>query len=366
MATITAVLPETVVFLSGQFAYDKKTGRISRTCKDPQCRHSAQFTDIYGTCKFIKAGGIWLIRGGRAYANLIDFSHGDLRTTVFTTDFSFNDARFADLPQGAVVLCLSEDGRLILRKEQYVPYIDENGVQRKKQDNFEILLYDEKTKESTVAFAPRQVVYTHSYKNTVFCTLKSDYTTYAFFDNCSKQVPLGKVERFAGFFNDKAMFVDMDTKKLKLYDTVTHEVSEADEKYLAIVRSGIFPFDTGEEMYFKYVYDTEEKNELFDERQNAALLDFAKENKLNVVYVVYRCDYAAESIEPVYFSQYDFNGFAVDGEVLYIAKRVSTGKFNFNAYDMSSGVELQILLPRSEEHYPGEYGYDENWRRGFN
>ena len=63
---------------------------------------------------------------------------------------------------------------------------------------------------------------------------------------------------------------------------------------------------------------------------------------------------------------FDFDSFAVDGEVLYIAKRDGEGKQNFNAYDMSSGVELQILLPRFEEHYPGEYGYDENWRRGVN
>ena len=297
---------------------------------------------------------------------MIDYTLDEPVTRVFTTDFSFNDARYADLPKGAVVLCLSEDGRLILRKEQVATYIDENGVQRKKPGNFEILLYDEKTKETTVALAPENVIFTRYHKNTLFCMIPPEYTTYAFFDNCSRQVLLGKVERFAGFFNDKAIFVDMDTKKLKLYDTVTHEVSEADEKYLAIVRSGIFPFDTGEEMYFKYVYDTEEKSDLFDDRQSAAILAFAKEKGLAEVYIVYRCDYAAESIEPVYFSQYDFNGFAVDGEVLYIAKRVSTGKFNFNAYDMSSGVELQIMLPRSEEHYPGEYGYDENWRNGVN
>ena len=76
MATITAVLPETVVFLSGQFAYDKKTGRISRTCKDPQCRHSYQFTDIYGSCKFMN-GGSWLIRGDRIYANRFDITGQD-------------------------------------------------------------------------------------------------------------------------------------------------------------------------------------------------------------------------------------------------------------------------------------------------
>ena len=364
MATITAVLPETVVFLSGQFAYDKKTGRISRTCKDPQCRHSHLLTDIYGSCKFMN-GGSWLIRGDRIYANRFDITGQDLVTTVFTTDFAFNDPHYADLPKGAVVQCISEDGRLVLRKEQLVPYIDKNGVQRKKQGNFEILLYDEKTKETTVAFAPEKVFFTYSYKTALFCQMYPEYTMYAFFDNCSKSVALGKAERFGTFFDGKALFEDADTKKLMFYDTVTHEISEAGDKYKPVIQYCI-PFDTGEELYFKYEYDAEEKSDLFDDRQSAAILAFAKENGLDKVDMVCRCDYAAESIEPVYFSEYTFDSFAVDGEVLYIAKRDGEGKQNFNAYDMSSGVELQILLPRFEEHYPGEYGYDENWRRGVN
>ena len=78
------------------------------------------------------------------------------------------------------------------------------------------------------------------------------------------------------------------------------------------------------------------------------------------------CDPDGSDIEIVYYVPgYRLDAFSVDGEVIYTSGVFESKGGYFTAYDMSSGVEMRVFAPIWEYHYPGEYGYHEDWLRAF-
>ena len=367
-ASINAILPDTVVFGRGNFAYDKQTGNISRTCKDPQCLH--YHYDIPGApraCSFIT--GVWMICKDRIFSNRVSINNHILTTTVFTTDFSFNDLHYANLPNSDTVEGVCSDGRLILLKQQHLPYIDKDGIQRYKGDDFELYLYDTESKEEDLVFAPGEVFNVLTCGNIVYCNTYTNDGLYAL--NEDREIRyIGKVKKILAMFDSKICYINEESGDVLCCDVQTGETDtwvDKDSPLTNITWSGKF----GDRLYFFRTHTIDEIRALgfIDEAQLRTIMSESRTYSDGTFYapIIYSCNTNGSDIKIVYYTPYyTITGFALDGEVLYTSGYGADKRDRFAAFDMSSGIELRINIPYSEYHYPGEYGYDENWRRGFN
>ena len=365
---INAILPDTVIFGNGNFAYDKLTGNISRTCKDPQCLHyhyKINISGAPGACPFIT--GVWMICKDRIYSNDVYINNHILTTTVFTTDFSFNDPHYANLPNSDTVEGVCSDGRLILLKQQYLPYIDKDGIQRYKGDDFELYLYDTESKEEDLVFAPGEVFNVLTCGNIVYCNTYTNDGLYAL--NEDREIKyIGKCKKILAVFDSKICYISAESGDALCFDVQTGETVtwvNKDSPLTTVLWSSKF----GDRLYFRRLltYDEVQSLDFIDKRELDSILEETYMGDGMFYFpVIYSCDLDGNDIQIVYYTpDYVITGFALDGEVLYTSGYDLKKANRFAAFDMSSGIELRINIPYSEYHYPGEYGYDENWRNGF-
>ena len=364
-SSINAILPDTVVFGNGNFAYDKLTGAISRTCKDPQCLHIRMLQYPSLSCPFIS--GTWVVCRNSVFSNRIHLGYDSLTADVFTTDFSFAAPHYADLPEGTVVEGSYKGEKLVLRKEQLVPYIDSNGVQRYKQADFELYLYDTDSKKAELVFAPNDLFSVIMCANNVFCLKSSDNALYTL-DADYKMKYISSCKKVLAVFENKICYIDKESGDALCYDAQTGETVtwvDKDSPLTTIQWSSKF----GDRLYFRRLltYDEVQSLDFIDKRELDSIFEETYMGDGMFYFpVIDSCDLDGNDTQIVYYTpDYVITGFALDGEVLYTSGYDLKKASRFAAFDMSSGIELRINIPYSEYHYPGEYGYDENWRNGF-
>ena len=351
--------PEFLIFAHGCFAYEKRTGKIMRTCKDPQCRHSQmQFAD-YTKCPYIT--GKWLNCGGTAYSNAISLGATEIYSQVFYSDFAILEYGYLDVPNGAVIAGKADDGRLVLRKEQYETYIDKNGNQRLRQGNYLILLYDPDTCGSVTVFSPGEIIDTHISKTTVYCRPISGNAFYRIYGKEEKAEFVFNSKQYLGAFDSGVLFVDANTGDIMRYDEITGEISLWAESDFPLARTRHFATANGK-IYFMY-RQTEEEIKALDfltpEEKEAILNKYAQSSSF-LSPILYRCNTDASDPEVVYNAAdcMYLQGFLIDGDVIYTSETTFGQEPYVCAYDTSSGVQVRICVsPLTEFHYPGEYGY---------
>ena len=356
---VNAVMPEAVLCGRGNFIYNKLSGKFSRSCTDPQCRHiSYSIQSGSGICPYTQMGRC-VICGDTVYMSRIGLGSNDISTDVSAMDHTFRDHYYVDLPQGCTIEGETEDGRLVLRREQFVTFIDDNGVQWSSQGNYELYLYDKNTRKAELVFAPESVFFVKRSKSSVYCTMYPEYTVYAFTGDFREPINLGKIKMLA--FLDHAMcYYDTEARSTYRFDELTGEKTlwANEDSPLSRINCSVY---CGEKLYFTRNHTAEEIN----------AMDFIPESQKNAeridTSIIYCCGNDGSDIEIVYYVPgYTLDGFSIDGGVIYSSgKYENKGKY-FSAYDMTSGVELRVSIPLNEYHYPGEYEYNENWRRAFN
>ena len=361
-ARVNAILPDSVLCAHGNFIYDKRTGRISRSCTDPQCRHlSHEIQLVFAACPYTQIG-MCRICGDTVYMCYNNPGVEEIKTPVLALDRTFREHFYPDLPKGCNVEGTAGDGRLILNRERYVGYIDDNGWQIP-QGEFELYLYDPVTGESELVFAPGSIYFVTCSKSCAYCTMYPENTVYAFTGDFRQPVNLGKIKMLA--FLDGAMcYYDKESGAAYRFDETTGEKTLWANEDSALARISYSVY-CGDKLYFTRYHTAEEiyAMDLIPEDQKNGIAESAEQFAPSIIY---RCDPDGSDIETVYYVPgYRLNGFSVDGEVIYTEGVFENKGGYFAAYDMSSGVELRVYCPIQEYHYPGEYEYNENWLRAF-
>ncbi|MBO4500991.1 MAG: hypothetical protein J5760_02015, partial [Clostridia bacterium] len=366
-AHINAVTPEYVLCGCGNFVYDKLSGSFTRSCKDPQCRHKMTAVDgVYGACPYTSIGRCVLC-GDTAYVNRISLGYSDVTTEVFAMDFSFTDHYFADLPKNCVVEGENNEGKLVLRKEQYVTYIDDQGVQRSEQGNFELYLYDTATGETELIFAPGSAFFVYRSKTAVYCTMYPEYTVYGFAGDCRTPVYFGKI-KYLAFLEHAMCYLDEETGEAYRYDELTGEKTlwAGKDSPLTQIVSSVY---SGDKLYFCRRHTAAEIDGMDIIPASDKSYIKSQMERLPVSYspsIIYSCNLDGSDIKITYYvPNYSLYGYLVVDGVLYTGGTSSGVGMRFALYDMSSGVELRVFCPILEYHYPGEYEYKENWLNAF-